>query len=66
MQPAFGHATRNKRDVVALQPGINKKTVCEIYDAVRKKMIRPLSALARTDRVITMSICLSTRIPSPL
>lgn len=37
MQPAFGHATRNKRDVVALQPGINKKTVCEIYDAVRKK-----------------------------
>ena len=37
MQPAFGHTTRNKRDVVALQPGINKKTVCEIYDAVRTK-----------------------------
>jgi hypothetical protein len=37
MQPAMGHATRNKRDVVALQPGIHKKTVCEIYDAVRKK-----------------------------
>ena len=37
MQPVIGHAARNKRDVVALQPGINKKTVCEIYDAVRKK-----------------------------
>ena len=37
MQAAVGHATRNKRDVVALQPGINKKTVCEIYDAVRAK-----------------------------
>lgn len=37
MQAAVGHATRNKRDVVALQPGINKKTVCEIYDAVRTK-----------------------------
>lgn len=37
MQPAIGHATRNKRDVVVLQPGINKKTVCEIYDAIRKK-----------------------------
>ena len=37
MQPAVGHATRNKRDVVALQPGISKKTVCEIYDAVRAK-----------------------------
>jgi hypothetical protein len=37
MQPTIGHAARNKRDVVALQPGINKKTVCEIYDAVRTK-----------------------------
>ena len=37
MQAAVGHAARNKRDVVALQPGINKKTVCEIYDVVRHK-----------------------------
>ena len=37
MQPAISHATRNKRDVVVLQPGISKKTVCEIYGAVRKK-----------------------------
>ena len=37
MQANVGHATRNKRDLVALAPGINKKTVCEIYDAVRNK-----------------------------
>ena len=37
MQPVVGHAPRNKRDLVVLQPGINKKTVCEIYDAVRTK-----------------------------
>ncbi len=37
MQAVVNHATRNKRDVVALQPGINKNTVCEIYDAVRTK-----------------------------
>ena len=37
MQAIVGHATRNKRDVVVLQPGVNKKTVCEIYDAVRTK-----------------------------
>lgn len=37
MQAAVGHAARHKRDVVVLQPGIDKKTVCEIYDAVRTK-----------------------------
>ena len=37
MQAVVGHATRNKRDVVVLQPGIHKQTVCEIYDAVRTK-----------------------------
>lgn len=37
MQAVVGHATRNQRDVVVLQPGIHKKTVCEIYDAVRTK-----------------------------
>ena len=37
MQPVVGHAPRNKRDLVVLQPGINKETVCEIYDAVRTK-----------------------------
>ncbi len=37
MQAVVNHATRNKRDVVALQPDINKNTVCEIYDAVRVK-----------------------------
>ena len=37
MQAVVGHATRNKRDVVTLQPGINKNTVCEIYDVVRAK-----------------------------
>ena len=37
MQAAVGHAARNKRDAVALQPGISKKTVCEVYDVVRHK-----------------------------
>jgi hypothetical protein len=37
MQGVIGQHTRNKRDVVPLQPGVNKKTVCEIYDAVRTK-----------------------------
>jgi len=37
MQAVVGHAARNKRDLVVLEPGINKKTVCEIYDAVRAK-----------------------------
>jgi hypothetical protein len=37
MQAVVGHAARNKRDVVFLQSGVNKKTVCEIYDAVRTK-----------------------------
>ena len=42
MQAVVNHATRNKRDVVALQPGINKNTVCEIYDAVRAKNDRAI------------------------
>lgn len=37
MQGVVGQYTRNKRDMVSLQPGVNKKTVCEIYDAVRTK-----------------------------
>jgi hypothetical protein len=37
MQAVVVHAARNKRDVVVLQPGVNKKTVCEIYNAVRTK-----------------------------
>jgi len=42
MQPVVGHAIRNKRDLVVLQPGINKKKVCEIYDAVRGKNDRTI------------------------
>ena len=42
MQAAAGHAARNKRDVVVLQPGINGKTVCEIYGAVRTKNDRSI------------------------
>ena len=42
MQAAVGNAARNKRDAVALQPGISKKTVCEIYDAVRYKNDRTI------------------------
>lgn len=42
MQAVVGHAARNKRDVVVLQPGINDKTVCEIYDAVRAKNDRTI------------------------
>lgn len=37
MQAAVGHATTNKRDMVYLKPGINNKTVCELYGAVRDK-----------------------------
>lgn len=37
MQAAVTHAARNKRNVVILNPGIDKKKVCEIYDAVRTK-----------------------------
>ena len=37
MQAATAHAARHKRNVVILNPGISKKTVCEIYDAVRTK-----------------------------
>jgi hypothetical protein len=37
MQAVVGHAARNKRDLVVLQSGIGKKTVCEIYNAVRNK-----------------------------
>lgn len=37
MQAVVGHAARNKRELVVLQPGIQKTKVCEIYDAVRTK-----------------------------
>ena len=37
MQAATAHAALHKRNVVILNPGIDKKTVCEVYDAVRTK-----------------------------
>ena len=37
MQAATAHAALHKRNVVILNPGISKKTVCEIYDSVRTK-----------------------------